>query len=502
MFNFIFKGAILVLKELLFLILTGLMLFSFPLQASEKVGWVLVWSDEFGYTGLPDPAKWSFETEGNAWRWGNGEDQYYTENRLENARVRDGNLFITALKEDYAPGFHYTSARIRTKDKGDWCYGRFEMRAKLPKGASIWPGFWMMPTESYYGPWPASGEIDIMEFFGFIPDTANFTIHTKKYNHKINSHKFGKATDKTLHSDYHIYAVEWFPERLDFYFDLEKVFTFAKESGHPDVWPYDRKFHIILNNAVGGDYYRLVTGGVNTTIFPQEYMIDYVRVYQWNDGLPHRLSVNAGKGGKAVIAPLKDEYAPGENVTVTAIPDPGFKFDSWSGDFEGGVANQSLYLLSDTAAQANFVPENEILKNGGFERNLAYWTIWTDTTGTIVPAPIVENGALKLTVTRAGKSDWQAQLSQPLALEKGRTYRIAFEAWANRKKAIRLGLNQNHPPYQSYGTRSFNLTKERKQFNFTITMKQDSDPDSRIELDFGDKSGTIWVDNVSVRAGD
>jgi beta-glucanase (GH16 family) len=494
------KGAISVPQKLLFLlILTGLIISVFPLEAAEKTGWFLVWTDEFDYSGLPDPAKWSFETNGNAWRWGNGEDQYHTENRLENARVKDGNLFITALKEDYAPGFHYTSARIRSKDKGDFRYGRFEMRAKLPSGKSIWPAFWMMPTESYYGAWPASGEIDIMEYFGFIPNTAHFTIHTKMYNHRRNTQKSGRINDKTLHSDYHIYAVEWFPDRLDFYFDQQKVFTFAKESDNPDVWPYNRKFYVILNNAVGGDWYRSVTGGIDNSIFPEEYIIDYVRVYQWNDGLPHSLSVKAGNGGKVTISPSKDEYAPGEKVSITAVPDPGYKFDSWSGDLEGEVATQSLYLLNDMAAEACFVPEAEILKNGGFERNLAHWSLWADTSEAIVANPTVENGALKLNVIQAAKSDWQAQLSQELALEKGRTYRITFEAWASRKRTIRLGFNQNHPPFESYGSRSFRLTKARKQYEFTVVMARESDPLSRLELDFGDTGGMVWLDNVSVK---
>ncbi len=132
------------------------------------------------------------------------------------------------------------------------------------------------------------------------------------------------------------------------------------------------------------------------------------------------------------------------------------------------MATQSLYLLNDMAAQACFIPETEILKNGGFERNLAHWSIWTDTGGAMIAAPTLENGALKLTVTQAGKFDWQAQLSQNLALEKGRTYRIAFEAWASRKKTIRLGFNQNHQPYQSYGSCLFKLTKERKQSSLIL----------------------------------
>ena len=106
----------------------------------------LVWSGEFNYTGLPNPAVWSFETDGNSWGWGNGEDQYYTEARKENAWVQGGVCTITALKERYADGFDYTSARIISRGKADWLYGRIEVRAKLPEGQGIWPAIWMMPT--------------------------------------------------------------------------------------------------------------------------------------------------------------------------------------------------------------------------------------------------------------------------------------------------------------------------------------------------------------------
>ncbi|MDZ7636463.1 MAG: glycoside hydrolase family 16 protein [Bacteroidales bacterium] len=125
----------------------------------------LVWSDEFNYNGLPDASKWGFDTEGNAWKWGNNEAQYYTADRLKNAEVKERILHITAHKEDYE-GLGYTSARLRTKGKGDWLYGRIEVKARIPDGRGMWPAIWMLPTDWEYGDWPKSGEIDIMENVG------------------------------------------------------------------------------------------------------------------------------------------------------------------------------------------------------------------------------------------------------------------------------------------------------------------------------------------------
>ncbi|MBN1926312.1 MAG: glycoside hydrolase family 16 protein, partial [Prolixibacteraceae bacterium] len=136
--------------------------------AHEK--YTLVWSDEFDYAGLPDSLKWSYDTVGNAWGWGNNELQYYTSARHENAIVSNGTLKITAIKEPYNK-FAYTSARLITKGKGDWLYGRFEISAKLPDGRGLWPAIWMLPTDWEYGGWPESGEIDIMENVGYDPKT-------------------------------------------------------------------------------------------------------------------------------------------------------------------------------------------------------------------------------------------------------------------------------------------------------------------------------------------
>jgi beta-glucanase (GH16 family) len=246
-------------------------------QTSDQ--WRLVWSDEFDYRGLPDPAKWSYDVGGHG--WGNKELQYYTEQRKENARVEDGYLIIEARRDSWE-GHKYTSARLVSKGQGDWTYGRFEVRAKLPSGRGTWPAIWMLPTGKDYGGWPNGGEIDIMEHVGFDPDVVHTSIHTKAYNHTIGTEKTAKIGVPTARTGFNTYAVEWTPEEVRGFVNGQHFFTFKNERlTNPGAdfrqWPFDKPFHMLLNVAVGGGWGG--SQGVDKTIWPQRMEIDYVRVY-------------------------------------------------------------------------------------------------------------------------------------------------------------------------------------------------------------------------------
>ncbi len=243
----------------------------------DKGGWKLIWSEEFDYTGFPDSTKWSYDTEGNVYQWGNNEAQYYTSGRKENAWVSDGVLRITALKEPME-GRSYTSARLITKGKGDWLYGRFEIRAKLPTGRGTWPAIWMLPTDWEYGDWPKSGEIDIMENVGYDPDTIVGSSHTEKYNHAIGTQKNAKIACPDCYKAFHVYALEWEEDEYRLYVDDQLYFTFKNEGTGYEVWPYDKRFHILLNLAIGGNWGG--QKGIDDSLFPHVFEIDYVRVYK------------------------------------------------------------------------------------------------------------------------------------------------------------------------------------------------------------------------------
>lgn len=235
----------------------------------------LIWNDEFNYTGLPDPAKWSYDVGGNG--WGNEELQFYTSARLSNAEVKGGYLYITAIKEDFE-GKKYTSARLVTRSKGDWLYGRIEVRAKLPQGRGLWPAIWMLPTDWHYGPWPSSGEIDIMENLGYIPYWVAASFQTEAYNFRKGSHKTAILNVPDCYTEFHTYSLEWESGECRIYVDSKLINSFKNDETGFRTWPFDKRFHLLLNIAVGGTFGGVQ--GVDDAIFPQAMVVDYVRVYQ------------------------------------------------------------------------------------------------------------------------------------------------------------------------------------------------------------------------------
>lgn len=235
----------------------------------------LVWNDEFDNSGLPDTTRWNYDTGGHG--WGNHELQFYTGANPENARVEDGKLIIEA-RPDSMEGMGYTSARLTTKNKGDWKYGRIEVRAKLPSGVGVWPAIWMLPTENTYGGWPKSGEIDIMEYVGYQPDTIHGTIHCESFNHMKGTQKAGTLPLVEAEEAFHVYSIDWEENRILFKVDDTTYFTFEKESDNPSDWPFNQPFHLVVNIAVGGSWGGLK--GVDRDMFPQTMEVDYVRVYQ------------------------------------------------------------------------------------------------------------------------------------------------------------------------------------------------------------------------------
>jgi beta-glucanase (GH16 family) len=240
----------------------------------------LVWADEFNQSGYPDTTKWGYDAGRGCPQncgWGNNELQYYTVSRKENARIEKGHLIIEAHKESYQSS-NYTSARLVTKEKGFWKYGRVEVKAKLPAGVGMWPAIWMLPVHSSYGNWPHSGEIDIVEFVGYIPDSLYATVHTGAYNGMVNTQKGGRTHRSDLHTSFHLFAAEWTEESISFFVDGEKYFSFKNDLNGTAAWPFDQKFYLILNIAVGGNWGG--KKGVDNLIFPQRMEVDYVRVYQ------------------------------------------------------------------------------------------------------------------------------------------------------------------------------------------------------------------------------
>ncbi|MDE3741165.1 family 16 glycosylhydrolase [Maribacter polysaccharolyticus] len=255
-------------------------------------GYKLVWSDEFNYNGKPDPTKWTYDYGFVA----NQEKQYYVDS-LKNARVDNGHLIIEAHKEKVANKDYknaeikgwvkykaeidtaqYTSSRLKTEGLVEWKYGRIEVRAKLPKGRGMWPAIWMLGENRKEIGWPECGEIDIMEHVGYDNDTIHGTIHTKAYNHIIGTQKGKTIFIENPNEEFHVFVIEWTPGKIDFLLDGVVYNHIENEHKTTAEWPFDQNFYLILNVAVGGGWGG--RKGIDDSIFPQQMIVDYVRVYQ------------------------------------------------------------------------------------------------------------------------------------------------------------------------------------------------------------------------------
>lgn len=234
----------------------------------------LVWSDEFDGSAV-NTDYWTFEIGSGG--WGNNELQNYTNG--DNAEVVDGKLIITARKvNDGKAAGSYTSARMISKGKKEFTYGRYEIRAKLPSGTGIWPAIWMLGSNINTHGWPACGEIDIMEYVGYQPDVVHATVHTT-----AGSGSNGDGSSVSLSNaeeEFHIYGMIWDEDKIQFYVDTQEnvTHTYSPSNKTAANWPFDKPQFFILNVAVGGNWGG--AQGVDNSIFPQSMEVDYVRVYQ------------------------------------------------------------------------------------------------------------------------------------------------------------------------------------------------------------------------------
>lgn len=253
--------------------------------------WKLAWSDEFDRDGLPDPAKWACE-EGFV---RNQELQYYTTGRTQNARVESGHLIVEAHKEQFPNARYradaperrwqeqrqqadYTSASLITRGRAAWTYGRIEVRAKMPSGRGTWPAIWTLGTNISTVGWPACGEIDILEYVGHEPGVVHANVHTRGFNHNRGNGRGARLSLPDAETAFHVYALEWTPQKLEFFVDDRKYFVLENDGTGVDSWPFDAPQYLILNLAIGGAWGG--QKGVDDAIFPQRLTIDYVRVYQ------------------------------------------------------------------------------------------------------------------------------------------------------------------------------------------------------------------------------
>ncbi len=263
------------MRTLLLVTVLAVLLTSCGAPASTSIpappGMKLVWHDEFDGKAL-SKANWTYDLGGGG--WGNGEAQFYTD-RPENARVENGLLLIEARQEKYE-GSYYTSARLKTQGLQEFQYGRIEARVKVPAGAGLWPAFWMLGAGFNGSNWPDCGEIDIMEYVGREPDLVMGTAHGPGYSGALGLSRWNRQT-YNIADDFHTFAIEWQAGQVDWLYDGAKYFTLTRADLSDREWVFDQPFFIILNLAIGG-----TLGGVIglDTVFPAQFQVDYVRVFQ------------------------------------------------------------------------------------------------------------------------------------------------------------------------------------------------------------------------------
>jgi beta-glucanase (GH16 family) len=251
-----------------------------PMPAGGKpAGYKLVWADEFDKPGLPDASKWDYDTSMNKTGWANEELQYYAKARLENTRVKNGKLRITARNEKLASaadfgGQAYSSGRLYTRGKFEFTYGFVEVRAKLPCGLGTWPAIWMLGTGAG---WPEQGEIDIMEHSCMKKGEVLASLHTGAFNWPNNTQITAPTRVETVCDAFHNYQLTWDADHITIGVDNRNFLQFANpKDGDHHKWPFSDPQYLILNVAIGG----MMGGPVDNKIFPVTMEVDYVRVYQ------------------------------------------------------------------------------------------------------------------------------------------------------------------------------------------------------------------------------
>ncbi len=467
-----------------------ILLFSVSVSAQK---YVQVWGDEFNSPGLPDSTKWNFEKG----KLRNNELQYYTVKRMENARIEDSVLIIEAKKEKF-DGADYTSASIISKGIGDWKYGKIEIRAKVPGGKGTWPALWMLPTNSEYGSWPKSGEIDIMEYIGVEPQNIYFTTHFEGVNLPAGQHgSSGSGAEKVVRDPFNefiTFTLVWTPENLEWYANDKKFHEYKKPDDDYRRWPFDEEFYLILNLAYGGTW--AGSAGVDDTKLPHKFMIDYVRVYQLQETeSPFNLNIIPNKNGKVEISPKLDFYPENTEVTITAIPDSGYSFKAWQ--FLSGANPYTFTINKNTSVTPVFYNPNELLSNGEFSNNWNSWDFYLfDAQNTSYSASVADS-IFVVDISKSTGTDWHFGFQETGISMKKTAYKLTFDAWADQAKQLLITVSKNYADWGAWITKTQNISTNRKKYELTLNMPV-TDENVRLYFGLGKFLGKFYIDNISL----
>ena len=442
--------------------------------------WELTWEDEFNEESL-DMTKWSYQ-EGTGAEygldgWGNNEQQYYTR---DNLKLKDGELVITAT-DDKRSGKPYSSARIWTMNddkataKFSQTYGRFEAKMKLPAGEGcqgLWPAFWLLPVDNYYGEWPLSGEIDIMEARGREGNKADGTIHFGRPwpNDGSAGDSYVWEDDALAITNYHIYSVDWTPTYMSFQVDGVEYYRtenwYSQDDGNPQKFafpaPFDQEFYIVLNMAVGGTY----DGNLNpsSSALPAEMKVDYVRVYESTNKL----------ADDQIVADPQVKADPIPAGAKTDLIDPEFK-DVKKVVTDSDAKNTDGWNLLTLAAYGGAADFTTTKVDG-------------DTFG-------------KINILNSGSQTYSVQLTQKLSLSQGHWYTLSFDAKADAAREIiaKIGGDGTNS-WSAYNSATAKLSKDVKHYEYTFQMLNKTDTSSRLEINMGGGSkSSVYIGNIQFK---
>ncbi|MBO4390526.1 MAG: family 16 glycosylhydrolase [Lachnospiraceae bacterium] len=415
-------------------------------EAVLKNGYTQVWEDDF--TGGISEDDWNYELHEPGWV--NNELQEYVKSE-DNVFVKDGVLVIKPVKD----GDSYTSGRVNTQGKHDFTYGYFEASIKMPAGKGFLPAFWMMASdENNYGQWPRCGEIDIAEVLGNDTKKTYGTVHYG--NPHAESQGTYTLTDQDFSTDFHVYGVEWLPGQLNWYVDGNLIHSenewYSTTVGQGTVTypaPFDQPFYMILNLAVGGNW---PGNPDDTTDFENATMeIDYVRVYQ------------------------KAEYD--ENVE----------------------APTKEVTLREADATGNYIPNGDFAAAEDLTDDVD-WKFLTAVEGE--GSAEIKDGMITIKTDKCGTEDYSIQLvSWKTPMEKGADYKITFDAWADEERQMKVAVTAPERSWIRYfNDTPLDLTTEKKTYTYEFSMKDDTDPEGRLEFNMGNQgsTSTIYITNVRV----
>ncbi len=465
-------------------------------------GWTLVWSDEFDGAGAPDPRYWGHEV--NCFGGGNNEQQCYTD-RPVNSFVRDGALHIVAREERFnGPAFqdedprypgpnitrNYTSARLRTRDKVDWKYGRIEVRAQLPGGPGMWPAIWMLPTDWVYGGWPSSGEIDVVEAVnlprGDYPGWGTVIHGTLHYGldwPQWENHGFTHVMDVNPADGFHTYSIEWEPDEIRWYVDDVHYQTQRSEGWYNYIWqgqgkgfgvanpraPFDQRFHLLLNVAVGGDWPGPPDRNWDSD---REMVVDYVRLYQCDEDriqgsggascatVDPAVQVNTDRGSPGIQDYLLYEDGPqtiyGVEMATDAYAAPGATVESTvldEGPWQVEFRRDAPFNVGEPLGQVSLAGDRSFwlaggagwTRNGEIEFDIKIDSIAPDTRLFVkMQSYYPQVGSVELIAGRRGQSS-AARLTQAGSAPSGSAVVVPRNAW--RHVAVKISdLMENRGP--------------------------------------------------------